>query len=55
MAAPCVGNGWLIRSLSELRPEASEGVAWAGNDIIPDALRVARQMVPGGNFVLGDR
>ena len=35
-------------------PEASEGVAWAGNDILPDALRVARREIPGGNFVLSD-
>jgi SAM-dependent methyltransferase len=52
-----VGSGWLIRGLLELKQQAVDDwstVQWYGNDILPDALRIARREVPGGTFVLGD-
>jgi hypothetical protein len=29
-----VGAGWLIRAIQESQPEASQGIKWAGNDIL---------------------
>mmetsp|Transcript_72447 Transcript_72447/g.141976 ORF Transcript_72447/g.141976 Transcript_72447/m.141976 type:complete len:322 (+) Transcript_72447:538-1503(+) len=55
-----VGSGWLIRGLLELKAaddgvdDGLESVEWNGNDILPDALSLARRDVPGGQFVLGD-
>lgn len=48
-----VGSGWLIRGLMEVKSTCNS-VQWYGNDILPDALRLARRDIPGGNFVLAD-
>eukprot|EP00588_Corethron_pennatum_P020382 CAMPEP_0194332486 /NCGR_PEP_ID=MMETSP0171-20130528/59299_1 /TAXON_ID=218684 /ORGANISM="Corethron pennatum, Strain L29A3" /LENGTH=365 /DNA_ID=CAMNT_0039094359 /DNA_START=8 /DNA_END=1105 /DNA_ORIENTATION=- len=53
------GSGWLARALTEAyeREHGSCGdgpIRWCGNDILPDALAMARRDVAGGQFVLGD-
>lgn len=53
------GSGWLIKSLldeiqEQGRFDLSNKVRWFGNDIIPDALRLARRDIPLGQFVLSD-
>ena len=53
------GSGWLIKSLldeiqEQGRFDLSSKVRWFGNDIIPDALRLARRDIPLGQFVLSD-
>mmetsp|Transcript_14687 Transcript_14687/g.21721 ORF Transcript_14687/g.21721 Transcript_14687/m.21721 type:complete len:346 (-) Transcript_14687:446-1483(-) len=62
-----VGSGWLIRGLVELNEQQQQdddgidenedwdnSVEWFGNDILPDALNLARRDISNGQFVLAD-
>lgn len=48
------GAGWLLQSLKELLPSATQGCTWFGNDILDSALEEARYALPQGLFFLAD-